>query len=152
MALRADLGRAKRFYFRVLEHGFSGSRIFKYKVVAMLGSLLVAEDEDTGKVIGCGAFSLLWTGLGELVTPAIEDEHQREGIGTNIVKALLDEAGRLKVPGVITLTCKPDFFRKLGFELSGKNSFPRKLRRECLDCPKLEQCDEVVLHEAMRMV
>jgi amino-acid N-acetyltransferase len=121
----------------------------KYKVVLMLNNFLVAEDVDTGKVIGCGAFSLLWTDLGEIMALAIDDGYQRQGIGTNIVKALLDEARRLRVPDVITLTYKPDFFRKLDFVLSDKNSFPRKLWRECLECPKLENCDEIVLHMAM---
>jgi amino-acid N-acetyltransferase len=122
----------------------------KYKIVMMLNNFLVAEDEETGKVIGCGAFSLLWTDLGEVIALAIDDEYQGKGIGTSIVNELLDEAERLRVPDVITLTYKPDFFKRLGFELSDKNSFPRKLWRECLECPKLEQCDEIVLHKDMR--
>ena len=121
----------------------------KYKIVSMLNSFLVAEDRHTGKVVGSGAFSLLWTDLGEINALAIDDEYQRKGIGTRIVRALLDEARRLKVPEVITLTYKPDFFIRLGFELSDKNSFPRKLWRECIECPKLEQCDEIVLHMSM---
>ena len=35
------------------------------------------------------------------------------------------------------------FFEKMGFTFSDKNAFPRKLWRECLECPKLEHCDEL---------
>jgi amino-acid N-acetyltransferase len=122
----------------------------KYKIVTMLNDFLVAEDRDTGNVVGCGALTLLWTDLAEINALAIEDEYQKCGIGTKIAGELLEEAKRLKVPDVITLTYKPDFFVRLGFVLSDKNSFPRKLWRECLECPKLEQCDETVLHKAMR--
>ncbi len=121
----------------------------KYKIVTMLNDFLVAEDADTGDVVGCGALTLLWTDLAEVNALAISDGYQRKGIGTKIVTELLGEAHRLRVPDVITLTYKPDFFARLGFELSDKNSFPRKLWRECLECPKLEQCDEIVLHKAM---
>jgi amino-acid N-acetyltransferase len=122
----------------------------KYKIVTMLNDFLVAEDLDTGNVVGSGALTLLWTDLAEINALAIEDEYQKRGIGTKIAGELLEEAKRLKVPDVITLTYKPDFFMRLGFVLSDKNSFPRKLWRECLECPKLEQCDETVLHKSMR--
>jgi amino-acid N-acetyltransferase len=121
----------------------------KYKIVGMLASFLVAEDRESGRVVGSGAFSLLWTDLGEIFALAIDDGYQRKGIGSMIVRALLEEAERFRVPEVITLTYQPEFFKKQGFELSDKGSFPRKLWRECLECPKLEQCDETVLHKMM---
>ena len=36
----------------------------KYKIINMLQNFLVAETAD-GRVVGCGAFTLLWDDLGE---------------------------------------------------------------------------------------
>jgi amino-acid N-acetyltransferase len=118
----------------------------KYKIVSMLQNFLVAEDDATGKVIGCGALSLLWTDLSEVMALAIEEEYQGRGVGKKLVHELLAIAAQLKVPEVITLTYKPEFFKKLGFTLADKNKFPRKVWGECLECPKLEHCDETALH------
>ncbi|MBN1697072.1 MAG: N-acetyltransferase [Spirochaetales bacterium] len=121
----------------------------KYKIITMLQNFLVAEDEETGKVIGCGAFILLWTDLGEVVALAIEEEYQGKGVGKRIVKELLSNARRMQVPEVITLTYKPGFFKKIGFSPADKDRYPRKIWGECLECPKLEQCDETMLHIMM---
>jgi amino-acid N-acetyltransferase len=121
----------------------------KYKIVTMLQNFLVAEDDTTGKVIGCGALTLLWTDLCEVMALAIEEEYQGKGVGKKLVNELLDIAARLRVPEVITLTYKPEFFQKLGFTLANKSKFPRKVWGECLECPKLEQCDETALHIIM---
>ena len=118
----------------------------KYKIVTTLGNFLVAEDLEKGKIVGCGAFSLLWTDLGEIMSLAIDNEYQNMKIGSRLVKALLEYGKKIKVPEIITLTYKPEFFKKLGFIMVNKDRFPRKLWRECLECPKLEQCDETILH------
>jgi amino-acid N-acetyltransferase len=118
----------------------------KYKIISMLQCFIVAEDDTTSTLVGCGALSLLWTDLAEIMTLAVEESYRRQGIGSKIVNALMDEAIQLKVPETLILTYQVDFFKKMGFELSDKNLFPRKLWRECLECPKLEQCDETVMH------
>lgn len=134
---------------RMAQKGLMLSRS-KYKIISMLQNFVVAEDDETKKVIGCGAFTLLWTDLGEVMALAIEDEYQKQGVGSRIVNILLDQARKLQVPEVITLTYKPEFFKKLGFVTTDKDRFPRKLWRECLECPKLEECDETVLHMMMK--
>jgi len=123
----------------------------KYKIVSMLQCFMIAEDKETKAIIGCGALNLLWTDLGEIMTLAVEENSRRHGIGTRIVNALIDEAKQLKLPGILALTYQVDFFKKLGFEISDKNEFPRKLWRECLECPKLEQCDENVMHYKVKL-
>ena len=117
----------------------------KYKIIEMLGNFLVAENDD-GKIVGCGAFSLLWTDLGEINALAVDRAYQGKGIGTALVRALLEKGRELKVPEVITLTYRKEFFERLGFKETDKNKFPKKIWRECLECPKLENCDEIALH------
>ena len=117
----------------------------KYKIITMLTSFFVAEDEE-GLVAGSASCSLLWTDMAEICALAVRQDRQGEGIGRALVEAIIEEAGRLGIPRLITLTYQVDFFRKLGFTKENKDSFPRKLWRECLECPKLEACDETAMY------
>jgi len=118
----------------------------KYKIVSMLQCFMVAVDTEAAKVVGCGALNMLWSDLGEIMTLAVDEYYRRQGVGRRIVEALVGEARVLKVPGILVLTYQVDFFTKMGFTMSDKNLFPRKLWRECLECPKLEHCDESVMY------
>ncbi|MDC7126180.1 MAG: N-acetyltransferase [Spirochaetales bacterium] len=117
----------------------------KYKIVTSLTSFFVAEDKETGKVIACGSLAPLWTDLCEICALAVHPVWQGRGIGAALVNSLVAEAERLKINQVITLTYQVKFFAKQGFETRDKNDFPRKLWRECLECPKLEHCDETAM-------
>ncbi len=117
----------------------------KYKIINMLQNFLVAENTD-GKVIGCGAFTLLWTDLGEIMSLAVDPDYHKMGIGKELVLKLIEKGRKLKVPEIIVLTYQVDFFMKMGFSKTDKDKFPRKLWRECLECPKLEKCDETAMN------
>jgi amino-acid N-acetyltransferase len=126
------------------ERGFMLPRT-KYKIITMLTGFHVAEN-DEGTVVGCGAFSMLWTDMGEIMALAVDDAYWGKGVGKQLVESLISEGRRLKVNEVFTLTYQVDFFTKLGFSTTDKDRFPRKLWRECLECPKLENCDETAMH------
>jgi amino-acid N-acetyltransferase len=76
---------------------------------------LVAEDES-GKVIGCGALHVMWEDLGEVRTLAIAESHQGKGIGKLILETLLERAKALGLKRIFCLTFEVEFFSKLGFE------------------------------------
>jgi amino-acid N-acetyltransferase len=117
----------------------------KYKIVTSLTSFFVAVDNESGKVLATGSLAPLWTDLCEVCALAVHPVWQGKGLGTTLVRRLIEEARYLKMPKVITLTYQVDFFKKLGFKVVDKNEFPRKLWRECLECPKLESCDETAM-------
>jgi amino-acid N-acetyltransferase len=117
----------------------------KFKIISMLQNFLVAED-SSGKVVGCGAFTLLWDDLGEIMALAVDKDHHGKGVGKALVKNLIERGRKLKVPELIVLTYQVEFFKKMGFAITDKDNFPRKLWRECLECPKLEQCDETAMN------
>lgn len=117
----------------------------KYKIVTMLSDFLVAEAAD-GTIVGCGAFSVLWTDLGEICALAVDPAYQRGGIGSSLVQALIEVGRHKRVPEIIALTYQVAFFTGLGFTVTDKDDFPRKVWRECLECPKLEECDETAVH------
>ena len=117
----------------------------KYKIITMLADFLIAVSKE-GTVVGCGAFSVLWTNLGEVCALAVDPAFQGKGIGSLLVKALVEEGRKKRVPEIIALTYQVDFFKNLGFAVTDKDDFPRKVWRECLECPKLEECDETAVH------
>ncbi len=117
----------------------------KYKIVTMLTNFVVAESQ-TGELAACGALLPLWTDSAEIVSLAVDPRYQGAGIGQGMVRELLDRARRLGFEEVITLTYAVEFFSKLGFAIQPKDKFPRKLWRECLECPQLEDCDETAMN------
>ncbi len=116
----------------------------KYKIVTMLTNFIVAEC-GAGELAACGALLPLWTDSAEIVSLAVAARYQRSGVGKGLVQELLDRARQLGFEEVITLTYAVDFFSKLGFSIQPKDKFPRKLWRECLECPQLEDCDETAM-------
>ena len=116
----------------------------KYKIVTMLANFLVATSRD-GELAGCGALFPLWTDSAEIASLAVVPRFQSNGVGHQLVRELLQQARSLGFPEVITLTYAVDFFSELGFSVQSKDRFPRKLWRECLECPRLEDCDEVAM-------
>lgn len=117
----------------------------KYKIATLLPSFFVGEDRE-GKVIACGSCSVLWTDMAEICALAVADEWQGKGVGIALVDGLIEEAKRMRIPKLITLTYQVEFFKKAGFTIENKDAFPRKLWRECLECPKLEACDETAMY------
>ena len=108
-----------------------------------LRDMVVAEEE--GRVIGVGALHIMWDRLAEVRMMAITPEHTRQGIGAEIVQLLLNEGDALGIEKVFTLTYKPDFFRKLGFIRISREELPQKVWKECIDCPKYPNCDEIAM-------
>ncbi len=97
------------------------------------------------KVIGCVALHISWSDLAEVKALAVAQSKQKKGLGADLVKACLDDAEELGIPIVFCLTYRPEFFEKQGFDRVDKMTLPRKIWRECFDCPKFPDCDEVAL-------
>jgi len=75
----------------------------------------IAERDDDGTVVGCGALHVMWEDLAEVRTVAVDPQCRGQGIGRRIVSALLDTARELGVRRVFVLTFETDFFGSFGF-------------------------------------
>lgn len=106
--------------------------------------MIVAEAED-GSIVGVGGLHVIWNELAEIRTMAVSPAHTRQGIGAEIVRRLLDEGRGIGVKRFITLTYKPGFFQTLGFRTITKEQLPHKVWKECIDCPKFPNCDEIAM-------
>jgi amino-acid N-acetyltransferase len=101
--------------------------------------------EDHGRIIGCGAMHVVWSDIGEIRTLAIVPERTRRGLGRMIVDQLIENAKSLDLPKLFALTYKPDFFEKMGFKRIDKKELPHKVWKDCLNCSKFPDCDEVAM-------
>ncbi len=101
--------------------------------------------EVGGKIIGMGALMVLWNDLAEIRSLVIAPEAQGLGVGRRIVARLVDEARALQLPRVFALTRKPGFFLKIGFQMTQIENLPRKVKKDCVFCPKFHACDEVAV-------
>ena len=95
-----------------------------------------------GAVVGCARLRVVWKNLAEICSIAVEDELQNHGIGRQLVRACVEEAKRVRVEQVFALTYQCDFFAKCGFREVPRESLPHKVFGDCLNCPKVECCDE----------
>ena len=109
-----------------------------------LRDLVVAEDED-GEVVGVGGLHIIWDAMAEICAMAVAPEMIRQGIGSGIVKMLIEEGRELGVKTIFTLTYKPKFFEALGFQIVSRDDLPHKIWKDCIDCPKFPDCDEIAL-------
>ena len=102
--------------------------------------------EFKGEILGCAALHIVgWEDLAEIKCLAVGSSKQKQGIGSNLAKVCLGEAGALGIKKVFTLTYLPKFFKKIGFKNINKAKLPHKIWAECCNCPKFPDCNEVAL-------
>jgi N-acetylglutamate synthase-like GNAT family acetyltransferase len=104
----------------------------------------VAEAENT-QIVGMGSLAIMSQDLAEVRSLVVHPNYHGQGIGSQVVSLLLAEAKLLDINHVFALTRKPNFFLRLGFQLTRIEKLPRKVRRDCVFCPIFHACDEVAL-------
>lgn len=112
-----------------------------YKIYTNIQNFFVVEHD--GNIVGCAALNVMWEDACEICSLAVNLKSMGRGHGRILVEKCIERARKLGIKNVIALTYQDKFFEKMGFKLGERDSFPRKLWRECLECPKLEACDEL---------
>jgi len=97
------------------------------------------------QMIACVALHIMWSDLAEIKSLAVAESNQKQGIGSQLVVACLQEAGKLGMTTIFCLTYKAAFFERAGFSQLDKMELPHKVWTECYRCPKFPNCDEVAL-------
>lgn len=106
-------------------------------------TFFVAEHDE--KIIGLGALAVIWNDIAEMRTVAVHPDFHGQGIGKEIVNELIKDAEELEIPRVFCLTYQPGFFKKMGFVDVEKHELPHKVWKDCINCPKFPDCDEIAL-------
>ena len=115
-------------------------------IQARIANFLVAD--QNGMIAACGALRDFGNNLNEIRSLAVRRDLSGQGIGSRLVKALLEKAVE-RTGGehghVFALTYRVDFFKRLGFRVIDKYTFPPKIWSDCCVCPKKDHCDETAV-------
>ena len=115
-------------------------------IQARISNFIVAE--LNGSVAACGALRDFGNNLNEIRSLAVRRDLAGQGIGTRLVRALLAKAMERtggECGHVFALTYRVAFFRRLGFRIVDKYTFPPKIWSDCCVCPKKDHCDETAV-------
>ncbi len=126
-----------------------------YEIYGDIRDYFVAEARK--KVIGCCALHILGKEykpggreciLAEIRSLVVAKNLQGKGIGTKLVKECINEAKKMEINKIFTLTLQENakFFKKLGFKTIKKAGLPQKIWQECVKCPRFPfNCNEIPL-------
>jgi len=106
---------------------------------------IVVCEAGTPSIIGVCGLHICWDDIAEIRSLAVRDDYRGKGIGTQLVRACLEEATDLGLKRVFVLTYVPDFFKKIGFSPIDKSVLPHKVWGDCIKCVKFPYCDEEAL-------
>ena len=98
-----------------------------------------------GTVVGCAGLKVTWHDLAEIISLAVASAYQGRGLGRRLVLPLIEEARKLGITRVFTLTYQVGFFSKLGFQIVPKPTLSEKVWQYCVFCPKQDCCDETAM-------
>jgi amino-acid N-acetyltransferase len=100
---------------------------------------------ENGIIIGCAALHVYWNDFAEIKSIAVEENHQKKGIGKKLILKCLEEGKQLGISRLFVLTYIPEFFEHIGFKRVDKALLPHKIWSECVKCYKFPDCGEIPL-------
>ena len=101
--------------------------------------------EDQGQIVAAGSLHITWQDLAEIRAMAVTPDYKKKGIGRRLVSRFIEEAWELEIPRIFALTYQDGFFAKCGFSIIDKDSLPQKVWKECVNCPKFPNCEEIAM-------
>jgi amino-acid N-acetyltransferase len=105
---------------------------------------------DDGKLLGCGALHFYTPTTAEVRSLAVRPEWKQHGVGRAIVENLEEEARENGLESIFAFTYAPGFFSKVGFAEIERGELPLKAWKDCLRCPKFQNCDEIAVLKRLR--
>lgn len=101
---------------------------------------------DNSKIVGFTALHIHTYELAEVRSLIVESTYRGKGVGKALVLGAIEEAKKLGIKEVLSLTYEPEFFRKLGFVEIPKESIPEhKIWADCIRCKHFPICNEISL-------
>lgn len=107
---------------------------------------------DGPVLAGCGALHFYTPANAEVRSLAVLPARERNGVGRAIVEALEAEARENDLESIFAFTYVSGFFEKLGFSEVERGELPLKAWKDCLRCPKFQNCDEIAVLKRLKSV
>src|ERR1700735_2402373 len=102
------------------------------------------------QLVGCGALHFYSPTAGEIRSLAVADSHRTNGIVRMVVDSLVYEAKLFGLDAVFAFTYVPRFFARVGFNEVERGELPLKAWKDCLRCPKFQNCDEIAVLKRLK--
>jgi amino-acid N-acetyltransferase len=102
-----------------------------------------------GAIAGCGALHIYTPTAAEVRSLAVDPAQKAMGIGRKVVEELEREASTYGITSLFAFTYVPGFFSKLGYAQVDRGLLPQKAWKDCLRCPKFQNCDEIAVHKQL---
>lgn len=110
----------------------------------------VVRGSSVPRLVGCGALHFYTPTVAEVRSLAVRPECKEHGVGRALVNALETEARDNDLESIFAFTYVPGFFAKLGFSEVERGELPLKAWKDCLRCPKFQNCDEIAVMKRLR--
>lgn len=107
---------------------------------------------DGGQLLGCGALHFYTPTSAEVRSLAVWPAVAQQGVGRAVVEKLEGEARENDLQAIFAFTYVPQFFTKLGFAEVDRGELPLKAWKDCLRCPKFQNCDEIAVLKRLKSV
>ena len=121
----------------------------EFEMAENIRDFSVAYDDD-GRLLGCGALHFYTPTTAEVRSLAVRPELKQHGVGRAIVESLEKEARENGLQSIFAFTYAPGFFSKVGFGEIERGELPLKAWKDCLRCPKFQNCDEIAVLKWLR--
>ena len=108
----------------------------------------VAYEEN--RLIACGALHFYTPTVAEVRSLAVLPALKQRGTGRALVESLEQEALDNDLESIFAFTYVPDFFHRLGFGEVERGELPLKAWKDCLRCPKFQNCDEIAVLKRLK--
>ena len=105
---------------------------------------------DGEQLAGCGALHFYTPISAEVRSLAVQPDLKQHGVGRLLIEALEREARTQDLESIFAFTYAPGFFQKLGFNEVERGELPLKVWKDCLRCPKFQNCDEIAVLKRLR--
>ena len=96
---------------------------------------------DSEELVGCGELAQLSLDVAEVRSLVVKSTRRGQGVGTYLLKALIDEAISLLVPRLCAFTHSPRPLVQAGFSIVPHPWVPPKIETDCQSCELFRCCD-----------
>ena len=97
--------------------------------------------------VACAALHFYTPAAAEVRSLAVHPGLKGRGIGRDLVKTLEKEANQIGISNLFAFTYVPGFFAQLGYDQVDRGLLPQKAWKDCLRCPKFQNCDEIAVYK-----
>lgn len=104
---------------------------------------------DGASLVGCTALHFYTPAAAEVRSLAVNPAHKGRGLGRQLVELVEREAEDMGISSLFAFTYVPGFFAQLGYTQVDRGLLPQKAWKDCLRCPKFQNCDEIAVFKKL---